>query len=263
MTATALSVVVPVYNEAENIRPQVQEIMDALRASEGLEIIYVDDCSDDDTLAVLVQLTREVPQLRALSHSKNCGQSTAIYNGVLAARNPWIATLDGDGQNDPADIPRLYDELQAMESAARCMITGWRQKRRDNWSRRLSSRLANQARQILLRDDTPDSGCGLKLFSRALFLRLPYFDHMHRFLPALVVRAGGQVFSRQVSHRPRKHGVSKYGCYGLNDRLWAGLVDLVGVLWLMNRVRRVVVTEHGSADAKLPAPITGRIKLPR
>lgn len=230
-----LSVVVPVKNEAENIGPLIKEIVNALSGRTTFEIIYVDDGSDDDTPRMLAGMAEQVPELRCYRHVLSCGQSTAVTTGVLQARHPWIATLDGDGQNDPADIPLLLARLQAATPEEDLhMLAGWRSKRQDNWLRRLSSKVANGVRGRLLRDATPDTGCGLKVFSRETFLRLPYFNHMHRFLPALVQRHGGHVVSVPVSHRPRERGISKYG---LHNRLWVGIVDLFGVIWLLRRAR--------------------------
>jgi len=236
-----LSVVVPVRNEADNVAPLVEEIRDALEGRCDYEVVYVDDGSTDATLERLIDLQRGFARLRVLRHARCCGQSTAIRTGVRAARGRWIATLDGDGQNDPADIPRLLAERDARGGeGARLMVAGWRRRRHDDWLRRVSSRVANAVRARLLRDGTPDTGCGLKLFPRELFLELPYFDHMHRFLPALVRRAGGEVVSVEVNHRPRTRGRSKYG---LHNRLWASLVDLAGVMWLMRRSRLPQVEE--------------------
>jgi len=231
----ALSVVVPVHNEAENIRPLITEIHQALSAQvPQLEIIYVDDASSDGTAAELQRMQAEIPQLRVVRHANRSGQSTAVLSGVLHARHEWIATLDGDGQNDPADILKLLARLQQAGERAPRMLAGWRTQRNDNWLRRFSSRVANGVRSKMLRDDTPDTGCGLKVFDRALFLRLPYFDHMHRFLPALVRRAGAAVESVPVGHRPRERGRSKYG---LHNRLWVGIVDLFGLMWLLRRAK--------------------------
>lgn len=230
-----LSVVVPVKNEAENIEPLIREIVAALAGRVEYEIVYVDDGSDDATPGELARLAGELPQLRTIRHRRSCGQSTAVTTGTMAARFPWIATLDGDGQNDPADIPALIARLQTATPGENLrMLAGWRSKRQDTWLRRLSSRVANRVRSNLLGDHTPDTGCGLKLFHRDTFLRLPYFDHMHRFLPALIQRQGGRVESVQVSHRPRERGTSKYG---VHNRLWVGIVDLFGVIWLMRRAR--------------------------
>jgi glycosyltransferase involved in cell wall biosynthesis len=175
-----------------------------------------------------------VKQLRLLRHATSCGQSAAIRSAVKAARGRWIATLDGDGQNDPADLPALWRIAESCPATQPLLIAGHRARRRDSWSKRQASRIANAVRRRLLSDDTPDTGCGLKLFPRALFLDLPYFDHMHRFLPALVLREGGVVRSLPVNHRPRERGVSKYGVF---DRLWVGISDLFGVMWLRRRQR--------------------------
>lgn len=235
-----LSVVVPVHNETENLRPLIEEIEAALAGS-GHEIIYVDDGSTDDTLAALAALRGEFPRLRVLRHKRCCGQSTALRTGILAARGRMIATLDGDGQNNPADIPALLGAWRNLSADGRAaMVAGYRRKRRDTGWRRFSSKVANGVRGSLLKDNTPDTGCGLKVFSRELFLTLPYFDHMHRFLPALAQRAGGQVVSVEVDHRPRTRGQSKYGTW---HRLWVGIWDLLGVMWLQRRARVPEVEE--------------------
>lgn len=236
-----LSVVVPVKNEQDNILPLLGEIHAALEGHYAFEVIYVDDGSTDNSPRVLDEARRQYSRLRVLRHASSCGQSTAVRTGVRAARAGWIATLDGDGQNDPADIPALLAAVRAPDAPAGLkLIAGWRKTRRDTWVKRMSSKIANAVRSRLLRDSTPDTGCGLKLFERELFLQLPYFDHMHRFLPALVLRAGGQVRSIGVHHRQRERGVSKYG---LHNRLWVGIVDLFGVAWLQRRARIPVVTE--------------------
>lgn len=230
-----LSVVVPVKNEEDNVEPLVREIAAALSGNTTFEIIYVNDGSTDATQARLDALKTEFPMLRTIRHRASCGQSRAVTTGVAAARYEWIATLDGDGQNDPADIPvllaRLADPAQPTNLE---LLAGWRAKRNDTHVRRLSSKIANGVRSRLLRDNTPDTGCGLKLFARETFLALPNFDHMHRFLPALVMRNGGAVISVVVNHRPRERGSSKYG---VHNRLWVGIVDLFGVAWLQRRVR--------------------------
>ncbi|MHA6205743.1 glycosyltransferase [Dyella soli] len=234
-----LSVVVPVFNERDNIPPLLAEIAAALRGKVEFEIVYVDDDSSDDSVAVLAGEKPNYPELRIVRHLTRSGQSTAVWNGVRAARSPWIATLDGDGQNDPADIPKL---LASRESAAENvrLFAGWRTTRRDSFNKRISSKVANAVRSRMLKDSTPDTGCGLKLFDRDVFLRLPYFDHMHRYLPALVKRAGFQSTSVPVGHRPRTAGTSKYG---MLDRLWVGLADLRGVAWLMRRGKVTQVEE--------------------
>ena len=237
-----ISVVVPVRNEADNIIPLLEEITAALVCAEAYEIIYVNDGSTDATPAVLQQALTQFSQLRVLQHPESYGQSTAIYTGVKAARQPWIATLDGDGQNDPAVIPRLYQVLmsQRQQQPKLSMVAGWRSDRHDSAWRLLSSKIANGVRATLLGDNTPDTGCGLKVFSREQFLQLPYFDHMHRFLPALILRNGGLVISEPVNHRARMRGQSKYGTL---DRLWVGIVDLLGVIWLQKRAKVAEVTE--------------------
>ncbi|HEY8011577.1 MAG TPA: glycosyltransferase family 2 protein [Rudaea sp.] len=239
-----LSVVVPVHNERDNIVPLLTEIATALRGKADFEIVYVDDLSRDDTLAVLSAAKAQFPELRVLRHTTQSGQSTALRNGIKAARGTWIATLDGDGQNDPADIPKLLamrDEAQRSESdRAIKLFAGWRVNRKDTGSKRWASKAANAIRSRLLRDETPDTGCGIKLFERATFLDLPYFDHMHRYLPALVQRAGWQVRSVPVNHRARGAGVSKYN--NLNRAL-VGISDLRGVSWLIRRCRRTAVEE--------------------
>ena len=227
-----LSVVIPVKNEAGNVAPLVDEIRAALDDLVEYEILYIDDGSDDATASEILRLAGTVPQLRLLHHPQNCGQSAAIRTGVRAARAAWIVTLDGDGQNDPADIPVLWRLSREASETPPCLIAGYREKRRDTWSKRWASGVANGLRSRLLRDRTADTGCGLKLFPRALFLALPYFDHMHRFLPALVLREGGTVRSVRVNHRPRRTGASKYGIF---DRLGVGIVDLLGVMWLQRR----------------------------
>ena len=234
-----LSVVVPVFNERDNIPPLLAEIAAALRGRVAYEVIYVDDDSTDDSRAVLAAQKALHPELRVLRHVQRSGQSTAVWNGVHAATAPWIATLDGDGQNDPADINKL---LAARAGAALDvqLFAGWRTTRRDSFNKRISSKVANAVRSRMLRDATPDTGCGLKLFARETFLRLPYFDHMHRYLPALVRRAGFATLSVPVGHRPRTAGVSKYG---MLDRLWVGLADLRGVAWLMRRAKVTAVEE--------------------
>ena len=240
----ALSVVVPVRNEAPNIAPLVAEIEQALAAIPH-EIVYVDDGSTDGTAAILAGLQGEAP-LVVRRHRTSCGQSAAIATGVRAARAPWIATLDGDGQNDPADIPTLFARAQA-EGAGPVLIAGHRVARRDSRVKQLSSRLANRIRSALLGDATPDTGCGLKLFERAAFLALPHFDHMHRFLPALFIRAGGRVVSVPVNHRPRIRGASNYGTF---DRLWVGIADLAGVAWLQRRASRPALDGETAAPAR-------------
>ena len=234
-----LSVVVPVHNERDNIVPLLTEIAAALRGKTDFEIVYVDDASKDDSLAVLTAAKAQFPELRVLRHVSQSGQSTAVRSGVKAASGAWIATLDGDGQNDPADIPKLLAERLASPPTVK-LFAGWRVDRKDTGSKRWASKFANAIRSRLLHDETPDTGCGIKLFERSVFLELPYFDHMHRFLPALVQRAGWQVKSVPVNHRPRGSGTSKYNNF---NRALVGISDLRGVGWLIRRSKRTSVEE--------------------
>jgi dolichol-phosphate mannosyltransferase len=236
-----ISIVVPVRNESENVLPLVEEIHTALEGGPAFELVYVDDGSIDDTAAKLEQARARFPALRVVTHVESCGQSAAIRSGVEAAEGTWIVTLDGDGQNDPADIPALVEialKDGAVAKSALHLVAGIRRQRRDSWLKRVSSRVANAVRQALLHDGVTDTGCGLKVFRRDAFLLLPYFDHMHRFLPALIIRGGGGIRCVDVNHRPRLRGVSNYGLF---DRLWVGISDLLGVAWLLRRARRPVV----------------------
>lgn len=234
-----ISVVVPVFNEEDNIAPLVREIVAALRGRIVFEIVYVDDASEDGSLRALTALKSGFPELRVLRHTRRSGQSTAIHTGVAAAHAGWIATLDGDGQNDPADIPKL---LEARSTAApdTKLFAGWRVDRKDDAGKRWASLAANAIRARLLRDATPDTGCGIKLFEREAFLALPYFDHMHRYLPALMQRAGWKTTSIPVRHRARSSGISKYNNL---RRAWVGLRDLRGVAWLISRSKLTAVEE--------------------
>jgi glycosyltransferase involved in cell wall biosynthesis len=226
-----ISVVVPVKDEAGNVGPLAREIAAAL-AGERHEILFVDDGSRDGTAGALAALKSEIPQLRVLRHNRNLGQSRGIRTGVKAARGTIIVTLDGDGQNDPADIPTLLSALRAEPQVA--MVSGVRVKRQDNLSRRWASRLGNGFRSAMLADGATDTGCGLKAFRREMFLDLPYFDHLHRFLIAMVLREGGEVRYVPVNHRPRLTGASKYTNIG---RLLVSVQDLLGVRWLQRRYR--------------------------
>ena len=242
MSDTALfeiAVVVPVHNETENIRPLIEEITAAMNGVADYEIVYVNDGSTDDTARMLEQMMAEQPRLSVYAHAKACGQSAAIATGIKFARARFIATLDGDGQNDPADIPALFATLKESADPDLLLVAGWRAKRKDTEWKRFQSKLANAVRSRLLGDNTPDTGCGLKVFTRAAFLDLPRFDHMHRYLPALMIRRGGRVQSVQVNHRHRERGVSKYGMW---DRLSVAIRDLLGVMWLTARGSKPAIT---------------------
>lgn len=230
-----ISVVIPARDEAGAIGALLAEIAVSL-AGERYEVIVVDDGSADRTADVVAELAATQHQISVLTHGRSHGQSAAIRSGIDAALGRIIVTLDADGQNDPADIPRLlalYREAGPERDVR--MVAGQRRRREDNLVKRLSSRLANRVRGALLGDGVSDTGCGLKLFDRAMYQRLPYFDHMHRFLPALVQREGGAVLTLPVNHRPRSAGRSKYGTW---NRLWVGIIDLAGVMWLSARMSR-------------------------
>jgi dolichol-phosphate mannosyltransferase len=238
-----ISVVVPVRNEAGNIAPLVKEIVRALSAFAPSEIIYVNDGSRDDTEAELQALTRVHGSLRQIKHEVSCGQSAAVRTGVAAARAAIVATLDGDGQNDPAFLPALVAALERDSAVG--LVAGQRVGRKATGFKRLQSRVANAARKAILRDGTRDTGCGLKAFRREVFLALPYFDALHRFLPALVRREGYKVAYVDVIDRPRLHGASNYGLW---DRLWVGILDLAGVWWLIRRRKRVPLVSEVPRD---------------
>lgn len=224
----------------------------ALAGRFDYEVIYVNDGSEDETALRLHESQARYPWLRVIHHAARYGQSTALATGIRAARALWVATLDGDGQNDPADIPKLWAVVEnEAASAPLWLVTGYRRQRQDRWLRRLSSRVANAVRARLLADDNPDTGCGLKLIRRDIFLALPFFDHMHRFLPALVRRQGGLVRWVEVHHRPRARERSHYGLF---DRLWVGIVDLLGVAWLNRRMTHPVFIEHRPQQQSKPEP---------
>jgi dolichol-phosphate mannosyltransferase len=255
-----VSIVIPAKNEEENITSLVEEIRASLEGRFTYEIIYINDGSTDATLSVLKQLQSDGSNLRVWSHRASAGQSRAVYHGVHLARHPIIATLDADGQNAPSDIPAMVEKLvllntPALDKRPAChpsptifdapgktaLIAGYRKHRKDTRVKRVSSKIANKFRGWALKDQTPDTGCGLKVFYREVFLRLPYFDHMHRFLPALVRRIGYNVSVHEVTHRSRRAGVSKYG---LHDRLWVGIIDILGVIWLRRRIKPVELLEE-------------------
>ncbi|RAK59943.1 dolichol-phosphate mannosyltransferase [Phenylobacterium hankyongense] len=237
--APDISVVVPVFDE-EGAAPALAREIAAAFAGRNFEIVFVDDASRDGTRAALKALQGEIPQLRVLSHRKNSGQSRAIRTGVLGARGAVIVTLDGDGQNDPADGPQLVDALLAGPPEL-ALVGGERVKRQDSQAKKVASRIGNGVRKRLLKDTANDTGCGLKAFRREAFLRLPYFDHIHRYLPALMLREGYLTAFRPVNHRHRQTGRSKYTNLG---RLWASLSDLAGVMWLQSRARHPGVVDE-------------------
>lgn len=229
-----ISVVVPAFNEAENVENLATEIAQAL-SEIAFEMIFIDDASMDDTKDVLIEMKSRFPELRVLSHRQNSGQSRGVRSGVLAAAAPYIATLDSDGQNDPADIPALFAQLTRADAPADlAMVGGRRAKRIDSAAKKIASRFGNGVRKKLLKDEADDTGCGLKVFTREAFLRLPYFDHIHRYIPALMLREGYQIEFADVNHRAREFGVSKYTNFG---RLRVSIADLRGVMWLRRRMR--------------------------
>jgi len=227
-----ISIVVPVFDE-EGAAPELAREIAAAFKGRSYELIFVDDASRDGTRAALKALSAEIPQLRVLAHRRNSGQSRALRSGILGARGAIIVTLDGDGQNDPADGPALVDALAAGPPQL-ALVGGERVKRQDSLAKKLASRVGNGVRKRLLKDTANDTGCGLKAFRREAFLRLPYFDHIHRYLPALMQREGYRVEFRPVNHRHRQTGASKYTNLG---RLWASFSDLYGVIWLQSRAR--------------------------
>jgi dolichol-phosphate mannosyltransferase len=239
-----ISVVVPVRNEAGNVAPLVEEIVRALASLAPIEIIYVNDGSRDGTEAELRSLMARHGFLRQIRHEVSCGQSAAVRSGVAAARAAVVTTLDGDGQNDPAFLPVLVAALERDSAVG--LAVGQRVGRKATGFKRLQSRIANAARKAVLRDGTRDTGCGLKAFRREVFLALPYFDGLHRFLPALVRREGFRIAYVDVVDRPRLHGVSNYGLW---DRLWVGILDLAGVWWLIRRRKRVPQVSEVVRDA--------------
>lgn len=225
-----LSVIIPVYNEVDNVEPLFREIEQAL-VGDGFrfEVLFVDDGSNDGTREKLSQLASDHDTLRMIKHRGNYGQSAGIVSGARAAKYDWLVTLDGDGQNDPADIPLL---VAAVKADKHCVVLGNRKKRDDSLLKRFSSKVGNGIRRSLLDDGCPDTGCSLKLFPRQAFLQQPHFNHLHRYIPALFKRAGYECINIPVNHRPRLHGISKYG---VMNRLFVGIHDLIGVRWLMKR----------------------------
>ena len=236
-----LSIVIPARNEQGNIEPLVAEIRQAIPACYRYEIIYVDDGSTDNTAAEVeaVQALKDAP-VRLVRHLSSAGQSSALHSGVSQAKGKWIVSMDADGQNDPKDIPIML-ERAATQTCVHFCIAGFRHKRMDTFSKRMQSRIANGIRQRMLKDQVPDTGCGIKLFPRRTFMALPFFDHMHRFIPALVRRIGGSIIVVPVNHRERTFGTSKYTLF---SRLWVGIVDMLGVMWLQRRSPQPEIMMH-------------------
>lgn len=234
-----IAVVIPAFNEAESIVPLVEEIQAAAAGFPLAEIIVVDDHSDDGTVAALQNHKARCPELRVIRHLTRSGQSTGIRTGIQHATAPLIVTMDGDGQNDPADIPAMFDKYRACPPCT--LVAGQRRKRQDNILRILSSRVANKVRAAILNDGVRDTGCGLKLFRRADFLELPFFNHIHRFIPVLMKAKGVNIVLVDVAHRPRLKGQSKYGVW---NRLWVGIADLFGVRWIVSRLKTPVETRE-------------------
>lgn len=243
----ALSIVVPMFNEEGNVVGLLTEIAEVLSSHANHEIIVVEDGSTDGTLTELVKLLDQLPQLRIIQHDNNYGQSAGLISGIKAAEHPWIVTLDGDGQNDPTDIPHFITtaEKSGLYLDTPLLIIGHRTKRKDNTWKRFGSKLANFIRQCLLKDNCPDTGCGIKLFDRNTFLELPHFNHIHRYLPALFKCVKSSIINLPVNHRERKCGQSKYGNW---NRLKVGITDLIGVSWLIRRSCQPKTHEH------LPCP---------
>ena len=238
-----VSVVVPAKDERDNLAPLIGEIDAALAGKYSYELIYVDDGSEDDSYALLCGLKAQFPALQVVRHARAVGQSMAVLSGVRHGRGDWLVVLDGDGQNDPADIPAMLEEARRRFASDKHQVglIGHRVNRRDDWVKRLSSKLANGFRDLLLRDGIPDTGCGLKVVRRDWYLRLPGFNHMHRYIPTLLQSQGGIMLVHAVNHRPRMAGKSNYGVW---NRLWVGLVDVLGVWWLKRRAKVVVIRER-------------------
>ncbi len=245
-----LSLVIPARDEQENIDGLISEIFLVMRDYPGFEVVLVDDGSCDHTAEIAVQSARAAGgRLVAIRHDRSIGQSGALATGIRLASGHLIATMDGDGQNDPADIPLLLQKVNTIQADDFC-IAGYRKHRKDTGWKRLQSKLANRVRDALLHDGVPDTGCGLKLFPRKTFLKLPWFDHAHRFIPALVRSIGGEIAVVEVNHRPRTAGTSKYNAW---NRAWAGILDLLGVMWLQYRTRIPTVTSVNDPDETAPA----------
>ncbi len=242
-----LSLIIPARDEEANIAMLLTEAFGVMRDYHGFEVVLVDDGSTDNTLNTAVRTARAMGgRLITVRHDRSIGQSGALASGIRRARSRLIVTMDGDGQNDPADIPAMLQKANTMRNPDFC-IAGYRRNRKDTAWKRFQSRLANRVRDALLHDGVPDTGCGLKLFPRTTFLKLPWFDHGHRFIPALVRGIGGDIAIVEVNHRPRIAGTSKYNAW---NRTWAGIVDLLGVLWLLHRTRVPVISSSSEAESQ-------------
>lgn len=248
-----LSLVIPARDEQESIAKLLTEVFDVMRDYPGFEVVLVDDGSSDQTLNTAIRTARTLSgRLFTIRHKKSIGQSGALATGIEHTKSHLIVTMDGDGQNDPADIPALLQKANTLQAPDFC-IAGYRKNRKDTPWKRFQSRLANRVRDALLHDGVPDTGCGLKLFPRSTFLKLPWFDHGHRFIPALVKGIGGEVVIVEVNHRPRSAGRSKYNAW---NRTWAGILDLLGVLWLLHRIKTPVIA--APIDSENESPVTER-----
>jgi glycosyltransferase involved in cell wall biosynthesis len=246
-----LSLVIPAKDEQDNIAGLIEEIFSVMGGYSGFEVILVDDGSRDQTLETALRAANLAKgRLVVIRHQYSVGQSGALATGIRHARSRLIATMDGDGQNDPADIPTLLRRADSIQASDFC-IAGYRKNRKDTAWKRFQSRLANRVRGALLHDGVPDTGCGLKLFPRDTFSKLPWFNHAHRFIPALVRGIGGEISIVEVNHRPRAGGTSKYNAW---NRAWAGIIDLLGVMWLLHRTRYPVIARIVASDDDSAAP---------
>ncbi|MDC0074925.1 glycosyltransferase family 2 protein [Alphaproteobacteria bacterium] len=235
------SIIVPMHNESSNAEKLIYEIYDNLSSFYNFDLIIIDDASSDSTFEILSNMKDKFNSLNILKHKKQSGQSAALISGVKYAKSKWVFTLDGDGQNDPKDIKKIFELMLRQAESNIILYAGYRKKRNDNNYKIIQSKIANYVRRKLLNDNTPDTGCGIKLFERSLFLSFPIFRNMHRFLPALAIRSGANIVSVQVNHRERSGGVSHYGMWG---RLFAGILDLLGVIWLRYRRLNPEVIEY-------------------
>ena len=234
-----ISIVIPVHNESENIKRLIDEIAGVFTEGD-FEVVVVDDCSTDNTLSILLGQRKKYSWLRVIRNESNLGQSASVYIGVKYAKSSIICTLDGDGQNLPSDLPKMIEVLRTSDEPNLRMVAGWRKNRKDTFWRTFSSKVVNRFRSLILKDNTPDTGCGIKVFYRSTFMDLPFFNHMHRFLPVLVQMQGGKVISIEVGHRKRELGSSHYGTI---DRLFAGIIDLFAVCWLRHRSKKLTSKE--------------------